>query len=524
MRISFGLKLGVVITGLTVGITTVSLAYLYTVTADLVSRQVRGRLVDVGSVSTFLFDAETRQNMAQLKAEIDQKAQFSIEDVQQLKPGGTMNSLSPEDIRAFQAREEFQALVQILRQIHYASLNQITPLKDYYPQRFLDYPDAILTYLVISTPESPDHEFLKFLASFAPEPEENEWDEWGGNPIGNLYVPVSDMFRLALETGEIQFTQDYESDSFYTSMTAAVPIQDAENQTIAVLGLDYQVRSANDGITYFRDQAIGIILISFLLSVILSALITQYLKYPVEQLEIAARQVLHKKYNLVLDVDRQDEMGSLVDVFNMMVADIRDHTATLERKVLERTLELQQANKALQKLAEQDGLTGVFNRRYFDQFLEEEWLRSQANQTWISLIFCDIDCFKPYNDTYGHQAGDQCLREVAQTVSQCVSRSTDVVARYGGEEFVVVLPETPVEDAVALAEQIRCGVNQRHLANQGSIVSAYVTVSLGVASMIPTETVTTTALIKAADQALYQAKNEGRDRIAIGSPPNQPAS
>ena len=184
--------------------------------------------------------------------------------------------------------------------------------------------------------------------------------------------------------------------------------------------------------------------------------------------------------------------------------------------------QLQAANLKLERLATLDELTQLANRRRFDQYLEMEWRRQTREQTPLSLILCDIDSFKTYNDTYGHPGGDECLRQVARAIGDGINRPADLVARYGGEEFAVILPNTSIQGAVMVAEHIQLKIAALQLPHAGSQVSQYVTVSLGVASMVPTSESVASIVIAASDQALYQAKRLGRDRIQVYQP--DPAS
>lgn len=172
---------------------------------------------------------------------------------------------------------------------------------------------------------------------------------------------------------------------------------------------------------------------------------------------------------------------------------------------------LEIANRELQRLASLDGLTGVANRRRFDEYLDVEWRRLAREKLPLSLILCDIDFFKKYNDTYGHQAGDACLRRVADALRFCARRSVDLVARYGGEEFAVILPNTTDVGASLVAEEIRTVVNALEIAHAQSAVSEHVTLSLGVACMQPTLSSPPSILIAVADAALYKAKAAGRN-------------
>lgn len=176
---------------------------------------------------------------------------------------------------------------------------------------------------------------------------------------------------------------------------------------------------------------------------------------------------------------------------------------------------LSTANEELKNLALRDPLTKVFNRRYFDDKLQKEWKRLQRIPSPLSIIMCDVDCFKSYNDTYGHQAGDECLRMVAESISNTLKRPADCVARYGGEEFIIILPYTPSKGAIKVAEAIRNGIRNLNIPHAASSVSSVVTVSIGVAGSIPSRDDNPVLLVEAADQALYLAKAQGRDRVQI---------
>lgn len=175
--------------------------------------------------------------------------------------------------------------------------------------------------------------------------------------------------------------------------------------------------------------------------------------------------------------------------------------------------QLETYNQELEHLASIDSLTETANRRYFDQYLNTSWQVLQQSQEPISLIMCDVDFFKAYNDTYGHPEGDTCLKQIARVLMETTPRSQGLVARYGGEEFAIVLPKTEVAEAVELAEKIRKNIKSLELEHEGSQVGKYITLSFGTATMIPITDLDITALIMRADYALYQAKQDGRDRI-----------
>lgn len=174
-------------------------------------------------------------------------------------------------------------------------------------------------------------------------------------------------------------------------------------------------------------------------------------------------------------------------------------------------LELYQLNQTLHRLANSDGLTGVANRRRFEEHLKQEWRRMLREQLPLSVILGDIDYFKTYNDSYGHLEGDDCLKVVARAIDRVVNRPADLVARYGGEEFAIILPNTPAEGAMQVAQSIRKAILQLQIPHQSSPVREYVTMSLGIATQIPTQELSPKNLIEAADQALYRAKEQGRN-------------
>lgn len=176
---------------------------------------------------------------------------------------------------------------------------------------------------------------------------------------------------------------------------------------------------------------------------------------------------------------------------------------------------LQAANQELARLASSDSLTQLANRRKFDEYLAKEWRRLEREKAPLSLILCDVDYFKNYNDTYGHQAGDFCLQEVAIAIRNAVRRPADLVARYGGEEFAIILPRTPIDGAYHVAETIRKNVIGLKIPHTDSAISQYVTISIGITSIIPNHRGWPAKLIEAADKALYQAKQAGRN-CAIG--------
>ncbi len=184
-----------------------------------------------------------------------------------------------------------------------------------------------------------------------------------------------------------------------------------------------------------------------------------------------------------------------------------------ERKIIEKTL--QEVNQKLERLVNVDGLTGVSNRRHFDNYLTREWRRLKREQKPLSLILCDVDHFKLYNDSYGHLQGDDCLRQIAQTIAQIINRPADLVARYGGEEFAVILPNTDLLGAHKVATKLQKSIRELKLPHNCSQTGQFVTISIGISSQIPHQEQPLEDLIITADRALYAAKDQGRDHIVI---------
>jgi diguanylate cyclase (GGDEF)-like protein len=187
----------------------------------------------------------------------------------------------------------------------------------------------------------------------------------------------------------------------------------------------------------------------------------------------------------------------------------------MQRALIDLTYKLNAANKELQLLSATDALTGLSNRRMFDELSLREWRRCDRMKKPIALVMVDVDNFKLYNDNYGHQAGDECLKAIAAQMLRAAPRASDVVARYGGEEFVFVLGETDMDGAKWVANHIRQRIVELKIPHAGS-ASRYVTISCGVASIVPGDKLTLETLLQTADFALYQAKEQGRNKVVGG--------
>jgi diguanylate cyclase (GGDEF)-like protein len=169
----------------------------------------------------------------------------------------------------------------------------------------------------------------------------------------------------------------------------------------------------------------------------------------------------------------------------------------------------------LREMVARDGLTGIQNRRMFDQHIQRAWQQAVREEERVAVLLADIDCFKDYNDRYGHQAGDECLRAVAVSLSQCARRPLDFVARYGGEEFAVVLYEASREYVAEVLTRIQRSIAELNIPHEASRVASRLTLSIGAAYILPSSTRTPEGLIQLADEALYSAKEQGRNRVVV---------
>jgi diguanylate cyclase len=200
--------------------------------------------------------------------------------------------------------------------------------------------------------------------------------------------------------------------------------------------------------------------------------------------------------------------------------DLREVNAKLEESqgaLRESEMLLRIANERLIEMSIRDELTGLFNRRHFDSMLDAEWRRAFRTRRAISTLMMDIDCFKALNDAYGHPRGDDCLRQIGQALLNYPHRVSDLIARYGGEEFAVLLPETGLDSAFEIAEEIRQGVRRLGITNEGSTVDNVATISIGIATRIPSAPDNAMSIVAAADLALYTAKRNGKNRVEVAS-------
>jgi diguanylate cyclase (GGDEF)-like protein len=291
---------------------------------------------------------------------------------------------------------------------------------------------------------------------------------------------------------------------------ACAPYRDASGQPLFDVQYLLPREITRKGIASMRYAAVLVIVSGVVILFILVVLLQQIILRPLRLLtKHASRLELEGDYSVRFKLDRGDEIGSLANSFDSMVQTIR-----------QRQEELKLANEQLTQMSMLDGLTGVANRRWFDLEIKKEWRSAMRTQEPLSLVILDVDFFKNYNDNYGHLRGDECLTAVASALQQQVHRTSDLLARYGGEEFVMLLPNTHAEGAMMLAENARLAVEELKIEHSGSKVSSFVSISLGVVTMVPQidhGNLGLDSLLEKADLALYQAKNQGRNRAVFSS-------
>jgi diguanylate cyclase (GGDEF)-like protein len=263
-----------------------------------------------------------------------------------------------------------------------------------------------------------------------------------------------------------------------------------------------------------RNKIILIGLICFVFILLLSYCISRSISVPLDKLVDIMKETETGNYRIRMEYEGNDEIAVLSRKFNEMASKVHQHNERLEESVLARTRELKEANRKLEELSSTDGLTGLANRRRFDEVLLTELRRAIRSGKYIALIMLDVDFFKKYNDCYGHQAGDECLRVVARTLQLGCHRGGDLVARYGGEEFVLIAADTDMGGAAVLAETLRSSIEMLMLPHSESEFGQ-ITISVGVAAVRPTPEQTTDQLLQMADRAMYRAKSQGRNRVVL---------
>ncbi len=289
--------------------------------------------------------------------------------------------------------------------------------------------------------------------------------------------------------------------------------------TIGYVRLGVSLDAANRRLATIRRDAIALAVAVTLLMIPVGYQVVRGVLRPIEQLRHAAQAFATGKLEERVPIDRRDELGQLAGAFNTMADQIAaSHgkmmklNAELEDRVLQRTMALEQANKRLREMASRDSLTGLYNRRHFNDLLSQLFAESTRYRTELTCMMLDLDNFKRVNDSLGHQIGDRLLRMTAGVIQQTI-RESDVAVRYGGDEFVVLLPQTSQEEARSSAERIlrRFRDELARELPEASIAS----LSIGLASREPDQPCEPSQLVQLSDEALYLAKAGGKNRITV---------
>lgn len=329
MRIPFAWKLGLAIILLSVGLTSIGVYIFYTATYSLTISQMGKNLRDIGSLGSMLFDKEDREAIKRLKLLAEQESIVSQKDIDAMKPGFTLKSLSPETIKRLHNSEDFQLILDKLQMIAYSTYNEVAPLKDnYHAIQLTDLAKGMVgVYLGVDVKESPDRTVLKYLVSSFPEPTATGWP---GNPIGNLSKGFAPADYWA--HGQTFINDQLVEDEFYQCLYAGVPIFDNQDHVMAYLGLDYAPGRELEKLKQLRMICYSLIAASFLLSAALSYFTAKWLYRPLRILHDAAGKVRDHDYDIIVDIKNRDEFGTLGKVFNQMVSNIRKATKALEEK------------------------------------------------------------------------------------------------------------------------------------------------------------------------------------------------
>lgn len=508
---------------------------IYSISYKMVIERLNKDLVNAGRLGTLLFDEESLDAIKRLTLKAETGRQLNLQQVRAIPRGEYRSSLSKETIARLQSSDDFQLLLKKLRLMALAAAN-LNPTNNtgISPEKFNEYFQSgiIAPYLIVAIEGISDWSLGHYLVTTLPDPLSD--GSWPGCPIGtfgHMMLPVEPVLQ-----GRPTISTDLVTDDYYTCVAAAVPLQNKKGEFIAVLGLDYAPKHELNKLTQLRRLSFVIVTGSGLLALLLALYLSKRLSRSLYCLQNAAEEIEQGNYQIEVPITIQDEFGAVANTFNNMTAAIRDSLTALrqsneqlEHKVQERTKELRDINKqlaqeiderreaqqALLELSEKDSLTGLANRRKFDTAYNREWKAALRETCPLSILMIDIDSFKNFNDHYGHPAGDDALKRVASSMKKQLLRPRDLVVRYGGEEFVCMLPETSLNAAAIVAEKLRSNVEKLNIEHQHSKTAGVLTISIGIATIVPSPSIEPQKLISRADEALYQAKGQGKNRFVL---------
>ncbi len=355
-----------------------------------------------------------------------------------------------------------------------------------------------------------------------------------GDYLARLVEQTRVNFSISQDLGTVHgllkntthtLTKDYSYFIEYTDenvLDIYTVFQDVRKKPAFIIRSTVQRDIIKEGRAAMRYALVTLLAVGLVIILVVMLLLERNIIHPVTRLTKHVLSISETgNYSPRLAVKRKDEIGTLAREFNRMLEKLGEMNTIMEtindqlieditkRQVIEK--KLHDANSELHRLATMDGLTQLSNRRRFDECLNVEWKRGMRDSHPLALIIIDVDFFKLFNDTYGHQAGDECLKSIAGVINASVNRISDIAVRYGGEEFAVVLPGTDIKGSMHLAESIREKVLSLAIPHERSSVASSVTISAGVACVVPSRDKSGEILVRFADAALYDAKSRGRN-------------
>lgn len=375
---------------------------------------------------------------------------------------------------------------------------------------------------------------------------------WLGQMLSDLPIETNGMVFITDSSDRMIASSKLSDDIFKMVEGASVQINAAESDNALireavkraysstdVKALEFQSRSYNHGVAAFKhygldwkihvllssddilsdlndalSQTYYVVFISLIIFALFAWLLTRWLTQPILHLNEAAKHLAEGKFDFVSDEVRSDELGQLSRSFNEMAINLTNVVFSLESQVTERTKDLQNSNEILSRLSFSDGLTGLPNRRKFDDFYLKAYKLNQMRNRGMAIIMMDLDNFKHFNDTYGHLTGDDCLRRVSEVFGASIANTKDLIARYGGEEFTGVLQGYSKEEVYEQCESIRKEIEKIRMLSE-SFGPLTVTISIGATFFIPDEDTDPQIYVLKADQALYEAKSRGKNQTFI---------
>ncbi|MDR0882735.1 MAG: diguanylate cyclase [Candidatus Adiutrix sp.] len=342
-------------------------------------------------------------------------------------------------------------------------------------------------------------------------------------PLSPQNEAINKVYGYLYHLQNFRFTlpslQPEETESFFIKLQKEIIGPLDNNITVAfnamVKNIDQESKINQKRYSESVTSSYIAIAVFFILGIVYVSMIVRNIRVPLSQLINSTEYFGRGDYGVFNSVNRKDELGILNNKFVSAAQEIKK----VQTELAIYAKSLQELNTTLEMLSTTDQITGISNRRALDEFLGRAWDECKRLHIPITIMYMDIDRFKYFNDTYGHLKGDECLRSFVRCVRRYIKRTVDIFARYGGEEFVAVLPTTPGEAALALAEEIRCAVQDMKIPNPKSEAGPYVTVSIGLAARYPYQIDSAQALMELADQMCYNSKSTGRNRITLDAGP-----